>query len=207
MANGMEGRELVSYLTLRRLIGLIGVALPIVLALFGFVFCGCLELQPSISDYYHQRTRDLFVGSLCTIGWFLFTYRGYDRRDEIAGNLACLFALGVAFFPNRGGAAWEGTVHYASAAALFGVLAYFSICLFTRSSGTRTREKLIRNRIYRTCGVAILACMAAIGLCSWLLKETVLAELKPVFWLEAVALWAFGFSWFIKGETLWRDAD
>jgi hypothetical protein len=27
-----------------------------------------------------------------------------------------------------------------------------------------------------------------------------------VFWLEALALWAFGFSWFVKGETLWKDA-
>jgi hypothetical protein len=27
-----------------------------------------------------------------------------------------------------------------------------------------------------------------------------------VFWLESSALWAFGFSWFVKGETLWQDA-
>jgi hypothetical protein len=29
--------------------------------------------------------------------------------------------------------------------------------------------------------------------------------MKPVFWLEAFALWAFGVSWFVKGETLWKD--
>jgi hypothetical protein len=26
-----------------------------------------------------------------------------------------------------------------------------------------------------------------------------------VFWLESVALWAFGISWFIKGDTLFTD--
>jgi hypothetical protein len=61
-----------------------------------------IRLGPSISDYYVLRTRDAFVVVLFTIGLFLFTYRGYDERDDIAGNLARLFALGVASFPNGG---------------------------------------------------------------------------------------------------------
>jgi hypothetical protein len=28
---------------------------------------------------------------------------------------------------------------------------------------------------------------------------------SPVFWLETVALWAFGVSWFVKGETVFTD--
>jgi hypothetical protein len=40
-----------------------------------------------------------------------------------------------------------------------------------------------------------------------LLKDTAIAAIKPVFWLESLALWAFGISWFVKGETLWRDAE
>lgn len=32
-----------------------------------------------------------------------------------------------------------------------------------------------------------------------------LALWHPVFWLETLALEAFGFSWLVKGETLWRD--
>lgn len=38
--------------------------------------------------------RDVFVGALCAIAVFLRSYRGYDRRDHIAGNLACVFAAG-----------------------------------------------------------------------------------------------------------------
>jgi hypothetical protein len=197
-----EKSLLVSYLTLRRVVGMLGVSLPVVVAVWGFALCACLE--PSISDYYSLRTRDAFVGILFTIAWFLFTYRGYDRDDNRAGNLACLFALGVALFPNTG-ASWERAIHFASAAALFLVLSYFSLFLFTRSAGSPTPQKKIRNRVYTACGVLILVCIASIGLYAWLLRDTAVAALKPVFWLETLALWAFGFSWFVKGETLWRD--
>ena len=32
-----------------------------------------------------------------------------------------------------------------------------------------------------------------------------IAWVRPIFWLEVVGLVAFGFSWLVKGETLWRD--
>ena len=196
---------LVSYLTLRRVVGAFGVALPVVVAVWGFALCHCAELRPSISDYYAVRTRDVFVGMLFTIGWFLFSYRGYERQDDVAGNLACLFALGVALFPSTG-SPWEKVVHFSSALALFLVLSYFSLFLFTKSGGFPTPEKRIRNRIYIACGVSMLACTALIGLYYWRLQDTAVAVLKPVFWLQSFALWAFGISWFVKGETLWRDA-
>jgi hypothetical protein len=205
-ANHAEEGVLVSYLTLRRVVGGLGVALPVVLALWGFAVCDCLRLQPSISDYYDLRTRDVFVGILFTIAWFLFCYRGYERKDNVAGNFACLFALGVALFPNNG-TPREQAVHFGSALALFLVLAYFSLFLFTKSSGSPTPEKKIRNRVYITCGVSILVCIALIGLYYWRLTDTAVAVLKPVFWLESLALWAFGTSWFVKGETLWRDSE
>jgi hypothetical protein len=196
----------VSYVTLRRVVGVLGVGLPVVVAVWGFALCACVELQPSISDYYGLRTRDAFVGILFAIAWFLFAYRGYDRRDDIAGDLACLFALGVAFFPNNG-TALEKAVHFGSALALFLVLSYFSLCLFTKTGGSPTREKTKRNRIYRFCGAVILVCIALIGLYYWRFQEAGIARQKPVFWLESAALWAFGFSWFVKGETLWKDPE
>jgi hypothetical protein len=202
--NDGDDSSVVSYLTLRRVVGALGVALPVVVALWGLALCHCRALQPSISDYYSLRTRDAFVGILFTIGWFLFTYRGYDRRDNIAGNLACLFALGVALFPNSG-SSLEQVVHFASASALFLVLAYFSLFLFTKSAGNPTAKKLVRNRVYKLCGVIMLVCIALIGLYYWRLTDTPVASAKPVFWLESLALWAFGFSWAVKGETLWKD--
>ena len=116
---GIKELSLVSYLRLRRIIGILGIALPIVLTVWGFALSGwSLNLPNSISDYYSLRTRDALVGILFAIAWFLCTYKGYETIDDIAGYLACLFALGVAFFPNSGGN-WERIVHFSSAFACF----------------------------------------------------------------------------------------
>jgi hypothetical protein len=203
MANG-TGTLIVSYLTLRRVVGFLGVMLPIVLALWGLGLTSPPALRDSISAYYDLPTRDVLVGVLFTLAWFFFTYHGNDNRDNIAGYLAWLFALGVALFP-ASGSPREKAVHFASATGLFLVLSYFSLGLFTLSGATQTPQKLIRNRIYRICGYVMLSCVALIGLYHAFWQHTALATWKPVFWLESLALWAFGVSWFVKGETLWRD--
>jgi hypothetical protein len=204
--NAAEERVLVSYLTLRRVVGTLGVLLPVVLALGNALLSAEGGLKESISDYYDSPMRDVFVGVLFAIGWFLFSYRGYERKDDIAGNLACVFALGVALFPTTSGNAAVRTVHLGSAAALFTVLAFFSLFLFTkgRAGATPSPEKRMRNRIYVVCGGIMLGAVAGIALVSTL-GGPGLVRLNPVFWLESLALWAFGFSWFVKGRTFWRD--
>lgn len=140
-------RVLVSFLTLRRTVGAVGMLLPLGVVAWGSVLAGRFEIRDSISAYYHSPTGDLFVGALFTIAWFLFAYRGPERKDDIAGDLACLFALGVTLFPHDSPAP-IGTFHFASAAALFLTLAYFSIGLFTKTGGTKaqmTGRKVIRN--------------------------------------------------------------
>lgn len=206
--------------------GILGVALPVVLMMWGFALSGwSFELQDSISDYYSMRTRDALVGILFVIAWFLCTYKGYETVDDVAGYLACLFALGVAFFPNSG-VSWERIMHFSSAVGLFLVLSFFSLFLFTKTvespkglRGTLTSfrfgviksrdpeqsEKKIRNRIYVACGLVMLACIVLTGLYYLLWKNTTISAIKPVFWLESFMIWAFGISWFIKGETLWKD--
>jgi len=196
--------EIVSYRTLRRVVGVLGISLPVVLAVWGFAIFGEMRMQPSISDYYVLRTRDAFVGVVFTIAWFLFTYRGYDWRDNTAGNLACVFALGVALFPNSG-AGGERIVHIVSATALLLVLAYFSLFLFTLSAGSPTPQTIVRNRIYRACCVAIVVCVALAAADYVFLKTSRLRALSPLFWIESSALWAFCVSWFVKGDTAFRD--
>jgi len=199
----------VSHLTLRRIIGLMGFALPILLAGGCRFFGDCDTILSTLSHYYHTVMRDVFVGILFTLAWFLFSYRGYDKGDNIAGDLGCIFALGVALFPAGSQNAIVGALHYFSATMLFSILAYFSICLFTKTDGKSkpTEEKRIRNRIYKACGIAMIICMVLIALYNLFLQNTWIADLKPVFWLESLILWAFGISWFIKGETLWTDSN
>ena len=200
-----------SYLALRRAVGMLGVALPIVLPLGVLAFGEAAVFQETISDYVGTVMRGVFVGVLFAIGIFLFFYVGYEpdgsqRRyeptDNIAGNMACVFALGVALFPTNSGSALVRTIHFLSAAALLLTLAYFSLRLFTKAGGSLTPQKRRRNVVYTTCGVIILVCVALIGLYGWLLRDTALADVNPVFWLELIALWAFGWAWFVKGEGL-----
>lgn len=200
---------LISYLTLRWVVGLLGMLLPMLLAIGSMVLFSAIALEDSISDYYGTGMRDVFVGVLCAIGCFLLTYKGHEKKDDLAGNLACVFALGVAFFPATSSSRLVRAVHFLSAAALFAVLAYFSLALFTKTKEDAgpTPQKIVRNRIYVGCGVAMLACIGLIGIYYLALDGTSLAAFKPVFWLESAALWAFGVSWFVKGETLWKDPE
>lgn len=127
-----------SYLGLRKAIGIIGIALPFVLV------CGKLLLQgpgiqSSISHYYYTVMRDVFVGSLCAIAVFLMSYRGYGSTDNLAGKLACLFAVGVALFPitpEYNPTTHDkliGFVHMFCAGAFFLTLAFFSLVLFRKT--------------------------------------------------------------------------
>lgn len=197
-------RVMVSHLTLRRIIGVMGFVLPPALVLGCLLFGDCRIILETISDYYATVMRDIFVGILFTLALFFFSYRGYEKKDDRAGDFACYSALGVALFPTNSGF-W--LLHYISAVFLFGTLAYFSICLFTKTGNpaTMTAEKHQRNRIYRWCGYAIIFLMVAVGLFNLFLQDHWIASLMPVFWLESLMLWAFGYSWLIKGKTYWQD--
>lgn len=204
---------LLSYLALRKAIGILGILLPFVLA-FGVRVIFKSETPDTISGFYYTGMGDVFVGTLCAIGVFLLSYKGYERRDDLAGDFACVFAVGVALFPTTppsDPSALEraiGASHLVFAALFFVTLAYFSLCLFTKTGEeTPTRRKIMRNRIYVGCGCTIVAAIvliAAISLLPEQLEETLRAY-NPVFWLEAMAVVAFGLSWLTKGEAILQD--
>src|SRR4051794_1784023 len=83
----------ISYLGVRRAIGAVGLLLPVLLGPVGWLVLG-VEIQDDMSSYYHTPLRDVFVGALCTIGVFLFCYRGYDWIESWSANFGCLSALG-----------------------------------------------------------------------------------------------------------------
>lgn len=202
-----EDPLVISYRGLRRAVGLIGIALPLVLVAGECVLPGGSGLLDSLSAYYWSVwMRDIFVGSLCAIGIFLLSYRGDSWKDNLAGDLACVFAIGVALFPTSQGKEFTtmGTVHYISAAGLFLTLAYF--CLFSfpgRDQGLPALpKKPLRNKIYKGCGISILLCIVLIAIVQFLPSGLWLHNLKPIFVLESIAIWAFGWSWYIKGKGL-----
>ncbi|GLZ41393.1 DUF998 domain-containing protein [Actinokineospora sp. NBRC 105648] len=197
-----------SYLYLRRAIGVIGLALPVVLVVGNLLADG--GMRNSISGYYYSDVRDILVGAMCAVGVFLLSYRGYGRVDDMAGNIAAVAAVGIALFPTlppnpTGGDRVVAALHIAFAAVFFLTLAFFSLVLFRKSDDpTPDRRKRQRNAVYLVCGIAILACLALMAVLGFFLDPQT-AHLRPALWLEAGAILAFGVSWLTKGEAILGD--
>jgi hypothetical protein len=211
-----ENRLIITYLTLRKLIGILGIALPFIL-FFGALLIFQTGIQSSISSYYHTGMRDLFVGTICVIGFFLLIYKGYESADNIAGDIGCLAAIGLALFPTAPDGVVTGTqqtigyLHLGFAALFFMVLIYFALFLFTKTDPekTPTPKKLQRNRVYRICGYTMAGCILLIVVYFMLPAGTAasVAPLNPVYWLEAIAIIFFGISWITKGEAILKDKN
>jgi hypothetical protein len=210
--SGPQNPLVLSYLAMRKAVGIVGFALPFVLAV-GKILLQGPGIQDSISSYHYTDMRSVFEGSLCAIGTFLLSTRGYDLQDEIAGWLACVFAIGVALFPTTPDVAATsrdkiiGGVHLSFAALFFLTLAYFSIALFTKTTpdNNPTGRKRQRNMVYRVFGYTILACLLLIVVVKLPSVNAHVEQLRPVFWLESIATMSFGVSWLTKGETILKD--
>lgn len=207
-----DNKLVIEYLILRKAIGVMAFAIPAVIPLGAAIFFDN-PLQGSLSSYYYTGMRDVLVGVLWAIGFFLLAYKGYEPQDDIAGDIACVSAIGIAIFPtNKTGSegfSWAAVLHYVFAAIFFFTLIYFAMVLFTKSDPRRkpTPQKLQRNRVYRMCGITMLACLVLIAIYIPIPADakSALERFKPVFWLEAVMIWAFGISWLTKGEAILKD--
>jgi len=218
MSTNREKSLIVSYLAMRRLIGILGISLPFIVVLGGFTQ-GEPGLQGSISGYYYTNMRDFFVGILSGVALFLISYKGYEKIDDIVANMSGLFALGMIFFPTAmysGKAVRVGMfliddsisekIHLTFGALFFLALSFNSLFLFTRRHpGVMGKEKKRRNMIYRFCGIVMILAIVCITMYTVFLRETFIAAINPVLILESVALFAFGISWLVKGNTLFKD--
>ena len=218
MSTNRERSLIISYLAMRRLIGILGISLPFIVVIGGLIQ-GEPGLQGSISGYYYTNMRDCFVGILSGVALFLISYKGYEKIDDIVANLSGIFALGILFFPT---AMFSGKVvkvgmfliddsiseniHLMFGALFFLALSFNSLFLFTRRHpGVMGKEKRRRNVIDRACGIVMILAVACITVYSIALRGTSLAAINPVLILESIALFAFGISWWVKGNTLFRD--
>jgi hypothetical protein len=207
-----------SYLAMRRLIGILGISLPFIVVIGGFTQSEPV-LMGSISGYYYTHMRDLYVGILSGVALFLISYRGYETIDDIVVVMSGVFALGMVLFPTAmftGKAVKVGMfliddtiserIHLMFGTLFFLALSFNSMFLFTRRHpGVMGREKKRRNVIYRWCGIVMIFSILVIAVYTSLLRGTSLAEMYPVLILETVALFAFGVSWLVKGNTLFKD--
>ncbi len=198
----------------RAIIGMLGAALPLLVWFVAWlrpVDPSLPARMDSISAYYYSGAVALFTGILASLAVYFITYDGYDnpdrRKDRIAALVAALAAIGVALFPTgaplKGLALpwWReevGKLHFVSAGVLFGAFIFFALVLFPKSSKPQEElplDKRVRNAVYRLCGVLMAVCMV------WVVLR--IQEGQDIFWLEAVALWAFALSWLVKSRADW----
>ena len=213
-----------SFLSVRRAIGMLGFFLPIALILWGLA--ATEGIFPSISAAYYSPMREVFVGSLIAQAVFLWSYEGYRPRGaemvsdkataRVAAVAAALVALaptvpaGLASFdPTQDctllqcslGVGLSGWLHLIAAAIYFVAFAVYCLVLFMRGESD-SAEKRASRKIYRVCGWLIVIAVALIGLLFLTGWDAKLVTLRPVFWLETVATFAFATSWLVKGDAM-----
>ena len=200
----------VSYIAIRRAIGLSGLLLPIVLGLGGLAIG--VPIQDNISSYYHTPMRDIFVGTMSAMGIFLLCYRGADWIENWTANIGCLAAICVALCPLDANSdplfqkSIVGYLHTFSGGVFFLTLAFYSLVHFPRS-GIEFEEPHLweRHFIYRTSGIVILLSMLTIGGYMILIPTTWKQWLNYwnfLFWMECIAVWAFAAAWLTKGRAI-----
>ncbi|MFK7847828.1 MAG: hypothetical protein AB8G77_21235 [Rhodothermales bacterium] len=211
-----------TYNTLRLGIGVIAVVFPLVLWLGGLMIFD-MEMQGSLSAYYHFPMRNVFVGVLITVGSFLYLYKGFSKKENYALNAAGILAVGVALLPTslplpeevlpetyaliNAEAFTSPYFHGSCAIAFFILIAY--VCIF-RSKDTLdkfTADEESKNRYMRTYKV-IGVLMIALPLLTFVMAEFLQPESKVViFAVEAVAVWVFGAFWVTKSFELKRQTE
>lgn len=216
-AGELQEHMLWTYYGLRVGLAVIGIALPVVVLLAG----GLLHhvwLEPSISRYYHTHsrlaaftTRDLFVGGLFAAGACLYLYKGFSTKENVALNLAGIFAVLVAVLPTAATESDGGVVsmlHGTSAVLFFLSIAYVSLFRSRDTLGLLPPAKQVQYaRRYLWTGLAMIASpLAAVGLSFAL--EPASRFRTMVFWLETLAVWTFAVYWIIKtGEMRLSEAE
>ena len=198
----------VSYLSLRKSIGWIGIVMPWVVR--GVAKLGSGTSLMSISAYYYTSGRDIFVGSLFAAGLFLSFYRG-SLNSKLDRILAIVWGIAAAFIglipmnpcgdhglpcvdPNR------PTYHFIPVVIFFAINLYMTLFRFTKPSRLPvTPEKLQRNKVYIAAGIVMLASVLTIAYLDQVGGS--------IFVPEAIAIAAFGVAWLVKGQMILADKD
>ncbi|TWU19116.1 hypothetical protein [Allorhodopirellula heiligendammensis] len=203
----------ISYLTIRRAIGISGLALPVVLLVGGWITG--IPIQDNMSSYYHTGMRDVFVGTLCAIGVFLFCYQGYGWAENWTANLGGVSALGIALCPLDFNSdpllqkSVHGYLHTFSGGVFFSTLAFYSLYHFPRESRLEAEPHLWERKwIYRTSGIVILVSLLTMGIYLFFLDDDwkqLLTSYHFLFWMEWIAVWSFAAAWLARGRAIIAD--
>lgn len=193
-----------SYRSLRRAIGVLGIALPVLL-----IIGNLGKVEASISDYYYTNMSTVFTGILITFGLILYTYKGslYSDHDKVSENLLTtsggVFALFVALVPTKYGEEIEA-LFYVHNDSIRGWVHNGSAVLFIFFMGLVVLLKFSKAKYYQGF-YKVFGSLVMIGL---VFTIYAFAHEKSsgqplfngaIFWGESFSLWAFGIAWLRRG--------
>ena len=223
-----------TYFTLRLTLGVLSLALPLALFLGGWLLQG-IDLQPSLSAYYHSDARDILVGSLCAIGCGLVAYKGFGRDEDWALNLGGVLAASIALFPmdpikalhciqaactgnclvlsgqldRTADIAIDSMLHFPAAVLFYLVLGYVMIFCSHRTLylvPPKTRRWYLA--VYPTLGFLFVASIVAAFIIGRFVIAATDCQDHTIFWVEVAGIVFFGVFWLIKTyESKRYDTD
>jgi len=211
---------IISYRSLRRLIGFLAFLLPLSCLIGGIL--SKHGIQPNISAYYYTNMQDVFVGILFGISLFCITYFGYSKLDNIITTLIGISGIIIALVPastvNDGVLPIgvfqlppfiSGWIHLFFATTFFLLLSYNCIFLFTRTGNkeTMTDKKKLRNLIYISCGLIMAVGFIILSVMTLIISRVEMQDNVIILIIEFIMLYAFGTSWLVKGESIFGDKE
>lgn len=215
--------------TLRWLVGSLGMLLPLLLWLVLYFNNDLLNPLDSISHYFYTRASSIFIIVVSLLAIFLLVYKGYELIDFILSTIAGICALLLLYFPTDNikcktlqecesiltkfpleNEKFRSIFHFTMAGMFLGSLALMSIFLFTKKEGDKDGfvipELKGEKIIFVVCGVLMLLSMLMIATnCFGVFTADEFNDKNLTFWFEVVALEAFGFSWFVKGDVFEKN--
>ena len=183
-------------------------------------------IRGSLSEYYYTPVRDVYVGVLCALALFLWSYRGYHpfnpelRADRVVAKVASASAALVALAPLKPRQIGECTliqcvlgneitdwVHNIAAVFFLSALATFCLILFPMTAIPRP-DLGRRLVVYGVCGATISISLLLMVLWKFLPDDVyfALGRYKPIIILESLALFGFAIAWLQRSRAVEQAA-
>lgn len=222
----LDGHILETYFYLRLGMAILAFVFPLLLW-WGGKFALGTPLQSSMSAYYHTELRDVFVGILVAIGFFLMLYKGFSQREDWTLNFAGILAIGVAVFPMSPSKNLfpcnplcvadcmqysdnldrtfqpliDSGLHGVCAVVFF--VAIFFVCAVFSKETVKTIDNRKRRTMFTTVYWILGTAMILFPLSIWVVSKFGLfgvgaCDNRAIFFIEGALVWVFAIFWGIK---------
>jgi F0F1-type ATP synthase assembly protein I len=203
--------------TLRRVIGISGILLPLVLFVTIIFHAQYTKPLDSISAYYHTRAVSIYTLIIGLLGIFLIIYKGRNTKYQIdfhITSLAGTCAILALILPSNNITAeantdlaqvvtsslkddkLRNTLHFVLSGIFLVCLAWISLFSFPKNNNDKLINSKKLKALYKICGILMLVPLLVIILYA---KANIDFKINhTIYWMETVAVVIFGIAWLVK---------